>query len=105
MINKDELLIKIREIIQAREPEAKIYLYGSRAKGNSQNDSDWDLLILLDREVITHQIEFALTSDLYDLELETGEVLSPMIYSEKEWFGRYTVTPYFHNVMQEGILL
>lgn len=105
MINQKDLLDKIKEVIRKLEPGSKIYLYGSRARGNSQNESDWDLLIILDRDKITHQEEFQLTSALYDLELATGEVLSPMIYSENEWFGRYKVTPYFYNVMQEGILI
>jgi len=105
MISRKELLNRIRAIVLTREPDAKIYLYGSRALGTGKNDSDWDLLILIDKEEITARIEHEITSPLYELEFEVGEVISPMIYTEKEWFGKYTVTPFYSNVMREGILL
>lgn len=105
MITKKDLLERIRAIILTREPNAKIYLYGSRARKTGKNDSDWDLLILIDKEEITPKLEYDITSPLYDLEFEVGEVISPMIYTEKEWFGKYTVTPFYSNVMREGILL
>jgi uncharacterized protein len=105
MITRKELLNRIQAIVLAIEPNAKIYLYGSRARGAGKNDSDWDLLILIDKEKITAQDEYDISSPLYELEFEVGEVISPMIYTEKEWFGKYTVTPFYSNVMREGILL
>ncbi len=67
--------------------------------------SDWDLLILLKEEKITPEIEEEITFPLYDLEFETGELISPMIYSENEWNSKYKVTPFYNNVMREGKLL
>ena len=34
MKNKKEILEKIKTIVLKQEPKAKIYLYGSRARGN-----------------------------------------------------------------------
>lgn len=95
--------IKKRIILEA--PKAKVYLYGSRAIGNEKNTSDWDVLILLDQEKITDEIEQKITSPLYDLEFDTGEIISPLIYSEKEWHTKYSITPFYKNVMQECKLL
>jgi len=39
------------------------------------------------------------------LEFEIGEVISPMVYSEKEWESNYRITPFYSNVMREGQLL
>lgn len=101
-----EILLKdIKRIVRLRYPRAKIYLYGSRVRGTATNESDWDLLILLDKEKITSKIEEELTSPIYDLEFDTGQVISPMIYSEKEWNSKYRVTPFYRNVMKEGQLL
>jgi predicted nucleotidyltransferase len=105
MIDADSLLKDIKRIVKQKYPEAKIYLYGSRVRGTATNESDWDFLILLNKEKITNEIEEELTSPLYDLEFDTGEVISPMIYSEKEWNSKYRVTPFYHNVMKEGQLL
>lgn len=92
-------------MVQQRDPSAKIYLYGSRARGTSRPDSDWDLLILLNNDKITSEIEQNITYPLYDLEFEIGEVISPMVYSEKEWESKYRITPFYSNVMKEGRLL
>jgi uncharacterized protein len=105
MTNQQNILDRIKGIVLGKDPSAKVYLYGSRARGTMKPDSDWDLLILLNRDKITTEVERNVTSPLYDLEFEIGEVISPMIYSEKEWNSKYSVTPFYSNVMREGKLL
>jgi uncharacterized protein len=100
-----KLLTQIKKIVKERDPSAKIYLFGSRAMGTARNDSDWDLLILLKEDKIIFEVEQEITSPLYDLEFDTGEVINPFIYSEKEWNTKYKVTPFYQNVMKEGKLL
>jgi len=99
------ILNRIKRIVKDKEPSAKIYLYGSRSRGTAKEDSDWDLLILLNKDKISSEVEREITYPLYDLEFDTGEVISPMIYSEKEWNSKYKVTPFYKNVMREGRLL
>ena len=98
-------LEQIKKIVKDKEPSAKIYLYGSRSRGTAKDDSDWDLLILLNRDSISSEIEHRITHPLFDLEFDTGEIISPVIYSEKEWNSKYWVTPFYQNVMKEGRLL
>ena len=102
---ENKIISQIKRIVREQEPSAKIYLYGSRSKGTARSDSDWDLLILLNRERISYEVEQGITSPLYDLEFDIGEVISPMIYSEKEWNSKYRFTPFYKNVMREGKLL
>jgi uncharacterized protein len=80
-------------------------LFGSRARGTMQFDSDWDILILLNKDEVTLDMEYSITDPLYDLELKYGEVISTSIYSEKEWNSKYRITPFYSNVMSEGKLL
>ena len=103
--SETKILNEIKRIVKAKEPSAKIYLYGSRSRGTAKDNSDWDLLILLNKDDISNEVEREITYPLYDLEFDTGEVISPMIYSEKEWNSKYKVTPFYQNVMREGILL
>lgn len=102
MNNREYILKEIRRIIKKNEPSAKIYLYGSQSRGTAHDESDWDILILLNKEKITPEVEESVTYPLYDLEFETGELISPMVYSEKEWNTKYKTTPFFRHVMQEG---
>ena len=105
MTNQQNVLDRIKRIVLERDPSAKVYLYGSRARGTMKPESDWDLLILLNKDKITAEVEKSVTSPLYDLEFEIGEVISPMIYSETDWNTRHRVTPFYSNVMKEGKLL
>lgn len=97
-----KFLNRIRTTILERVPDAQIFVFGSRARGSAQKDSDWDILILLPNEKINSKDESLLTDPLYDLELETGEVISPFIYSVSEWNNRYAVTPLYRQIMLEA---
>jgi len=41
---KMQIIALIRDTIRATEPTAQIILYGSRARGDAREDSDWDVL-------------------------------------------------------------
>ncbi len=103
--NEKNILAQIKKIVKEKDPSAKIYLYGSRSRGNSKSESDWDLLILLNRDEISLDLEREITYPLYDLEFETGEIISPMLYTENEWNTKYSITPFYRNVMREGQML
>jgi uncharacterized protein len=105
MNNSTYLINEIKKLVTEKNSAAKIYLYGSRVKGTAKQDSDWDILILLNTDKITPEIENEITSPLFDLEIETGEVISPMIYAEYEWNTKYEITPFYKNIMKEGQLL
>lgn len=105
MKDSARFLGQIKQLVLEKEPTAKLYLYGSRAKGLANDKSDWDLLILVGRDKVTREIETSITDPLYDLEFETGELISPMVYSENEWNNKYSITPFYRNVMKEGRLL
>lgn len=98
-----ELLERVKEAVLELAPEAEIILYGSRARGTAQVDSDWDFLILLP-EPVSKSLEIQIKNRLYDIELETDTVLSSIIRSKQEWLSkRYEVVPLRQEVEKEGI--
>jgi uncharacterized protein len=105
MVREAKILSRIKTTVLNHDPAAKIYLYGSRARGDFRPDSDWDLLILLNRDAITYEIEESIRSPLYDVELEEGEVFSTTFYPEREWNKKHSITPFYENVMREGKLI
>jgi uncharacterized protein len=104
MLKKDKILNRIKEVVSQTDPDSDIYLYGSRARGNSKSHSDWDILILLDRLIIPFNFETKLMDAIYELELETGEIITPLIYTKSEW-NKHSFTPLFENVIREGVRL
>jgi len=105
MIQKKDILARIKQSVQSSEPKATVILYGSFARGDNQEFSDIDILILLDQDKITYSDELRIKYPLYDLEYDTGNVISPLIFSRKDWETRHSITPFYKNVKREGVLL
>lgn len=103
MTKREKIIDRIINTANKKYPDSEIYLYGSRARGDSKKLSDWDILILLNREQISIDTETKLMDDFYELELETGEIFSPLIYSKNDWNLRHKITPLYENIEKEGI--
>ena len=104
-MRRDALLRKVKDTVRSVDPSAEVILYGSRARRRARADSDWDFLVLIDGqadESATRAIRYA----LYEIEWQTGHVLSSIVRSRREWNSRpLTITPFHENVSKEGVLL
>lgn len=105
MAQTDDILMRIKYSVQSSAPKAKVILYGSFARGDYRKDSDMDIIILLDKDQVSRQDEKRIKYPLYDIEFETGQVISPLVISRKDWETRHKVTPFYQNVISEGIEL
>jgi uncharacterized protein len=105
MDNKKQILSRIKQIIEATDPDATVILFGSQARGDNKEGSDIDLLVLINAETISYEDERRIKYPLYDLEFETGFVISPLVISRGDWEQRHSITPFYENVKQEGVLL
>ena len=104
-MNQKELLNRIKLDISAKDSRAEAYLFGSRARGDHRPDSDWDILILVDEDTVTMDIENKFRDDLYELELESGQAISIFIYPKEYWKNTLVYSPLYTNVSREGIQL
>ncbi len=98
-----QLLAECKAAIREVAPEADLILYGSRARGDAQEDSDYDLLVLVERE-LDMDLERAVVDRLVPLEVRTGKVLTVLIYSRAQWdSAQYRAMPFHKNVTREGV--
>jgi predicted nucleotidyltransferase len=104
-MNTDEIKNKIALTIHKKDPNAVSYLFGSRARGDYRPDSDWDILILVDQLKVSNEIEDKFRDELYDIELETGQIISTFIYPKNYWENTLLYSPLYKNVLNEGIQL
>ena len=102
-MERNELLGKIKSGIAGKDPGAEIYLYGSRARGDNRSDSDWDILVITPRDKVSFSYESDLRDPILDIELESGEVISLLVYTKSDWHHKKLISPLFSNVIREGI--
>ena len=81
-IDKDQILLKIITVVNDRAPDAEVYLYGYRARGDAKTLSDRDLLRLLNQQNIPFDFEARFLDEFYETELETGEIIRLIIISK-----------------------
>jgi predicted nucleotidyltransferase len=99
------LMRKCKKIIAGIDPSATLILYGSRARGDAEEESDYDLIILTDQEA-TLEREDEYRKQLFSLQIETGTVLTVLLVGRKEWDSPLSnAMPFFRNVKREGIYL
>lgn len=104
MEEKQEILLQIKKSVKEIEPRSEIILFGSRARGEEREDSDWDLLILVPYSADLKE-EQRFRHKLFDLELRYGQAISTIVKSKNEWDAKYQITPLYQNIQEEGISL
>ena len=104
-MRQTEILDEVTNFAAEKYPDAELVLFGSRATDSAKSDSDWDILLLLDQDTVDPETEKSIMDAFYELELETGIVISPLIYSRKIWNRTRPATSLFLQIKKEGIRL
>ena len=83
---------------------ARLILFGSQARNDAREDSDWDLLILLNDKQLQTDTFGAYAYPFVELGWEYGTYFSPKIYTYAEWAKRKG-TLFYDNINREGVVL
>ena len=83
---------------------SKAILFGSRARGDARPDSDWDVLILLDKDRITQSDMDEVSYPVCEFGWGANMMVNPIMYTMRDWEARRG-TPFYKNVMRDGIPL
>jgi len=99
------LLNRAVEAIREHLPDAKIILYGSRARGEAGEESDYDLLAITSRKP-HYKIEEEVHGEMYDIFLETDQYISVIVMHTKMWNSSVCRgSPFYAEVSKDGIVL
>lgn len=100
---RDKVVEQFLELIQPlTEHLVEIYLFGSRCRDDWRPDSDYDMLIILEKK------DRVVIDGLYDAVMEvllsTGRLISLKIFTVSEFNRLKSIpTPFISNVVTKGI--
>lgn len=102
---KNNLLKKVKDTVLKIAPDAQVILYGSRSRKDAGPESDWDFLVLTDL-MVDDELTDTIRHQLYEIEWNTGEVLSVIVRNRQEWNKPpLQSTPFHANIESEGMAL
>lgn len=92
-------------ILKVEWPNAKFKLFGSKASGTFDVESDLDILIALPCPV-TEKIRQQIVHKVFDINLTYGTNISALIVSEEEWQNSpLSLLPIHAFIEEEGVSL
>ena len=101
--NESKALKELNERLLQRFPDTEIIIYGSKARGDYEEFSDIDVLVLLNRD-INNSLEEEIFSTAFQLELKYDVIFGIMVYSKKFWNSRLgKAMPLHWNIDKEGL--
>ena len=84
----------------------KVIVYGSYARGDYKKNSDVDIMILVDLpEVEIKKIENRVYDVAFEIEMDTGVDISPVIKNKDQFEYWADTLPYYRNVREEGVTI
>ena len=98
---KQHILSSVKNRILRIDPEAKVILFGSRARDDFHSDSDWDFLILTKGKT-SRSLKNKISDTLFEAELETDQVFTGIVKNFEVW-STYAGSPIFNNISKDGI--
>ena len=104
MVEKEEMIKAMRNVLNSIDPTVQAILFGSRARGDAEEDSDWDVLVLIDKPHVSLSDYDKYSYPLRELGWDMDEIINPVLFSTKEWNENH-FTMFNNNVRNEGIAI
>lgn len=91
------------DLLRRRYPVNGVILFGSKARGDDDSESDIDLLVLTSR-ALSRGERHAMTDAIFPLQLRHDVVLSVLILPAQEWdSGIVSVLPIHDEIIDQGV--
>jgi predicted nucleotidyltransferase len=98
-----EAIVAAATLLRERFPVLRVCLFGSKATGKDDPESDIDLFVLTSRPLSWRERD-AVTDALFDIEMEFDVVISTLVVSEEDWLhGTYQVLAIRDEVERDAV--
>ncbi len=100
-----KIIESIKQVAARVLPKGSLlYLYGSRARGDWHEGSDWDLLLLLNKKENETEDFRRYAYPIIEQGFDLWQYFSVHTYTKEEWYNN-PHTMFFYNVEREKQLL
>ncbi len=99
-----EILKEIKQAVLDVDPGAEVVLFGSRARGDFHEESDWDVLVLVDKDEKDYNFRRKIRKALLRLELKFDQAITGIIRNKIFW-QKLKLTPFFSEIQKDGVIL
>lgn len=82
--------------------DSRTLLFGLRTRGDTHANSDWNILIIKNKDRLLPNDYDNVTFPLTILGWNLGEQINPIMYSAKEWEAS-RITPFHQHIVQGAI--
>ena len=103
-----KILMELAEMLQEvyRDKLKEVILYGSVARGTATDDSDVDIMVLVDgTDQELRAFEDRLSDVSTDISIKYFKVFSIIDVCYQEYMYWMKISPFYRNVSEEGVVL
>jgi predicted nucleotidyltransferase len=100
-----QALAEAAAALRRQFPVSRLILFGSKARGDDDKESDIDLLVVTTRSLSPAEKD-AVVDAVFETQLTRRVVLSPLVVAQEQWDGPlWRVLPIHSQIEQEGAVL
>jgi predicted nucleotidyltransferase len=105
MKNESEAIEAAIRMLKSEFSVSKVILFGSKARGDHDEHSDIDLLVVASK-LLHWKEEKAIIGALFDIGMEYDVIFSPLFTSVDEWEnGIFTEFPVYQEISRDGAVV
>lgn len=103
MIKKDRKILKeFADRVHDHFPDARIWAFGSRAKGEATWESDFDMFIVLNE--VDHKIDRRIRDIAWEVGFANERVITTILLDKEQFeYGPMSESTIVGNILREGI--
>jgi predicted nucleotidyltransferase len=101
--NEKKAVLEASAMLREAFPVKEVVLFGSKARGDDDEESDIDLLVLTSQPVSWNERK-AINNALYEIQMKYDIIISTLITTVTEWNeGTFSVLPIHGEISDQGV--